>query len=175
VAAGKRFCGEHAGAAEVWYRPPFPTVGNKVPGRRVLDPGPSPLWQVSASVRWILQLFNFDFSFNFLWRYGGLNSELRARTLSHAPRPCGSDLAGSTSRALSIVSLSSVCKAPALTRLSEWHRVYSHPKLASCAWLVGRGRLAAAVVGVPTFHWLCSVSGTPASECTGKSLVGTFI
>jgi hypothetical protein len=43
VAAGKRFCGEHAGAAEVWYRPPFPTVGNKVPGRRVLDPGPSPL------------------------------------------------------------------------------------------------------------------------------------
>ncbi|KAB1274174.1 tRNA:mX modification enzyme TRM13-like protein [Camelus dromedarius] len=29
VAAGKRFCGEHAGAAEVWYRPTVSRVGNK--------------------------------------------------------------------------------------------------------------------------------------------------
>lgn len=26
AAAGKRFCGEHAGAAEVWHRPPLPRV-----------------------------------------------------------------------------------------------------------------------------------------------------
>lgn len=32
VAAGKRFCGEHAGAAEVWYRPTLSRVGNKYPG-----------------------------------------------------------------------------------------------------------------------------------------------
>lgn len=35
VAAGKRFCGEHAGAAEVWYRPTLSRVGNKFP-----DPAP---------------------------------------------------------------------------------------------------------------------------------------
>lgn len=32
VAAGRRFCGEHAGAAEVWYRPSLLRVGNKFPG-----------------------------------------------------------------------------------------------------------------------------------------------
>lgn len=32
VAAGKRFCGEHAGAAEVWYRPTLSRVRNKFPG-----------------------------------------------------------------------------------------------------------------------------------------------
>lgn len=32
VAAGKRFCGEHAGAAEVWYRLTLSRVGNKFPG-----------------------------------------------------------------------------------------------------------------------------------------------
>ncbi|XP_021103509.1 tRNA:m(4)X modification enzyme TRM13 homolog isoform X3 [Heterocephalus glaber] len=44
VAAGKRFCGEHAGAAEVWYRPTLLRVGNKFPGpeenarKRILCP-----------------------------------------------------------------------------------------------------------------------------------------
>lgn len=29
AAAGKRFCGEHAGSAEVWYRPTFLRVGTE--------------------------------------------------------------------------------------------------------------------------------------------------
>lgn len=39
AAAGKRFCGEHAGSAEVSYRPPFLGVA----GLWVLDPSLAPL------------------------------------------------------------------------------------------------------------------------------------